>query len=317
MNNSDQKQSKKSKKIEGALDPIKEQVIEEPLKEKTKVSKHKKTLETVPEAHSDSKDTLEEKPKKSRAKKIESKNNTPIDESNVEEKSKKPKSKNSENYVENTLVETDKKEVNKTQEHTVDMKDETFIQQSEIDCLLLNSQKSKKAFLTYYDNIIDNISQMQKNTKSIDTIRASTNNIYQNMFDILSNNNLLINHIHNLHTNFVIAANNKLTKEQYLEITKECCSNIDRLRDTYISNADQHNESLTRLYVQLNDFLMSLQNTNSSFKLDKSIKSIINSDSENSDTGSDKLESKSGSKPTKTLKLEKSIIKSESDSDSD
>ena len=73
---------------------------------------------------------------------------------------------------------------------------------------------------------------------------------------------------------------------------------------------------MTKLYVQLNDFLESLQNSNS-FKLDKTVKSVINSDSDNSDTGSDKLDAKKLSKPKKSLKLEKSIIKSESESDSE
>ena len=114
----------------------------------------------------------------------------------------------------------------------------------------------------------------------------------------------MITHIHNLNINFVIASNTKSTKEQYFEITKECCSNIDKLRDTYIASADQHNESLTRLYIQLNEFLETLQNPNS-FKLDKAVKSVINSDSENSDTGSDKLEIGKLTKPSKSLKLEK------------
>ena len=159
---------------------------------------------------------------------------------------------------------------------------------------------------------MDNIDEISKNSNSIDQIRQSTNNIYKNMFDILSNNNLVINSLHNLHTNFVILVNNKVTKEHYLEITKECCHNIDKLRELYITNADHHNDCLTKLYMKLNDFLESLQSTNNS-KLDKSniSKKIINSDSENSES-SDK---KDTNPSKKKLNLQKKIIKSDSDSD--
>jgi len=296
------------------------------VEEKPKKSRAKKT--EVKEEVSE----VEEKPKKSRAKKTEVKEEV----SEIEEKPKKSRAKKTEVKEEVSEIEEEQptnpepkksrtkkpevKEVSEVEYTSVKVKQSTeikdcYIQQSEIDCLLSFSQKCKTSIVSYYDTIIDNISKMQKDVKSIDTIRSSTNDIYKNMFDILSNNNLLINHIHNLHTNFVIAANSKLTKEQYLEITKECCVNIDKLRDTYINNADQHNESLTKLYVQLNEFLESLQNSN--IKLEKNVKSVINSDSENSDTGSDKLDMKVSSKPTKSLKLEKSIIKSESDSDSE
>jgi hypothetical protein len=120
-----------------------------------------------------------------------------------------------------------------------------------------------------------------------------------------------------MHNNFVISVNSKVTKEQYLEITKECCHNIDKLRDIYIINAEQHNECLNKLYMKLNDFLESLQNSNSNFKLEKTSisKKIINSDSDNSDTGSDKLSNKSDVGTSKKLNLQKKIIKSDSDSD--
>ena len=303
MSTMEQKKTKKSKKIEEVLEPSKQTVVED---------KPKKSHAEKPE------DVSEEKPKKSRAKKPEvveaiseekSKAVKVDDVSDVkEEKPKKSRTKKTEAVWEVSKVKEDNPAV-------VDTKD-SYIKQSEIDCLLLFSQKCKTSILTHYDGIMDNINQMQQNTNSMDTIRASTNNIYKNMFEVLSNNNLLINQIHNLHTNFVLAANSKLSKEQYLEITKECCANIDKLRDTYINNADHHNDSLTKLYVQLNEFLESLQNPNS-FKLDKTVKNVINSDSDNSDTGSDKLDAKKPTKPKKSLKLEKSIIKSESESDSE
>ena len=298
----------KPKKSRAKKTEVKEEVKEEvsEVEEKPKKSRAKKT--EVKEVVKEEVSEVEEKPKKSRAKKTEVKEVV----SEVEEKPKKSRAKKTEVKELSEVEDTPTKVVKAKQ--TTETKD-CYIQQSEIDCLLSFSQKCKTSIVSHYDTIIDNISKMQKDVKSIDTIRSSTNDIYKNMFDILSNNNLLINHIHNLHTNFVIAANSKLTKEQYLEITKECCANIDRLRDTYINNADQHNDCLTKLYVQLNEFLESLQNTN--FKLDKPVKNVINSDSENSDTNSDKLDAKKQKKPTKSLKLEKSIIKSESESDSD
>ena len=348
MSTMEQKKTKKSKKIEEVLEPSKQTVVDEPKKtrvkkpevvedvseEKPKKSRAKKpevvdvseVKEEKPKKSHTKKpevveDVSEEKPKKSRTKKPEvvddvseekpkkSRTKKPeVVEDVSEVKSKKSRTKK----IESVGNVSDVKEDNLT---VVDTKD-SYIKESEIDDLLLFSQKCKTSILTSYDGIMDNIYHMQKNINSIDTIRASTNNIYKNMFEVLSNNNLLINHIHNLHTNFVLAANSKLSKEQYLEITKECCANIDKLRDTYINNADHHNDSLTKLYVQLNDFLESLQNSNN-FKLDKTVKSVINSDSDNSDTGSDKLDTKKLSKPKKSLKLEKSIIKSESESDSE
>jgi len=325
----EQKKTKKSKKIEEVLEPVKQTVVDEPKKtrvmkpevvEDVSEEKPKKSRAKKPEVV-DVSEVKEEKPKKSHTKKPE------VVEDVSEEKPKKSRTKKPEvvddvsevkskksrtKKIESVGNVSDVKEDNLT---VVDTKD-SYIKESEIDDLLLFSQKCKTSILTSYDGIMDNIYHMQKNINSIDTIRASTNNIYKNMFEVLSNNNLLINHIHNLHTNFVLAANSKLSKEQYLEITKECCANIDKLRDTYINNADHHNDSLTKLYVQLNDFLESLQNSNS-FKLDKTVKSVINSDSDNSDTGSDKLDAKKLSKPKKSLKLEKSIIKSESESDSE
>ena len=336
MSTMEQKKTKKSKKIEEVLEPSKQTVVEEtPKKSRAKKTEVKEIEVSEPKKSRTKKtevkeiEVSEEKPKlpeakKSRAKKVE-------DDEQVEVKPKKSRAKKTESKEESSEVseekpqipepkksrtkKTEAKEVIIVAKSTDDTKD-SYIKQSEIDDLLLFSQKCKTSILTSYDGIMDNISHMQKNLNSIDTIRASTNNIYKNMFEVLSNNNLLINHIHNLHTNFVLAANSKLSKEQYLEITKECCANIDKLRDTYINNADHHNDSLTKLFVQLNDFLESLQNPNS-FKLDKTVKSVINSDSDNSDTGSDKLDAKKLSKPKKSLKLEKSIIKSESESDSE
>jgi hypothetical protein len=338
----EQKKTKKSKKIEEVLEPIKQIPNDVTVEEKPKKSRAKKTetlevVETSEEKPKKSRakktetlevvETSEEKPKKTRAKKTET---LEVVETS-EEKPKKSRAKKTETLE---VVETSEEKPKKTRAKKTETKETTpdvveekskklitdetkdcYIQQFEIDELLLFAQKCKESIVSHYDMIINNISTMQKNVNSIDIIRGTTNNVYKNMFDILSNNNLLISHIHNLHTNFVKAANSKLSKDQYLEITKECCANIDKLRETYINTAEYHNESLTKLYVQLNDFLESLQNSNSNFKLDKIVKNVIDSDSENSDTSSDKLDGKKSIKLNKALKLEKTIIKSDSDTE--
>ena len=337
MSTMEQSQSNNIKNIEEALNPIKKTTsarvkksevkdtsdVTEPKSSRAKKSEVKESSEVK-----DSSDVTE--PKSSRAKKSEVKESSDVTEPKSS-RAKKSEVKDTSDVTEAKSSRAKKSEVKETSEvkekskkaqpKKDDSKEEkpindNYINASEIEELLLFSQKCKQLCNMQYDNIIENINNIQQNTNSIEVIRNSTNSIYKNLFDVLSNNNLLITNIHNLHINFVMTTTNKLSRELYLEITKECCANIDKLRDTYINSADQHNDSLTKLYVQLNEFLESLQNS-TNLITDKAVKNVINSDSENSDTGSDKLTISKNHKPSKTLKLEKSIIKSDSDSDSE
>jgi hypothetical protein len=308
--------AKKSEAKEAAVEP---EVTETKSKSRAKKSEAKVEPEAAVEPE------VTETKSKSRAKKSEAK----VEEPEVTEtkpKSRAKKSEAKEAAVEPEVTETKPKsrakkseakvEPEVTEQKTVQSDNKDIITQAEIDSILENAKKCKEDVLSKYETIINLFRDTMKHVRSIDIVRHNMNDVYQNLFDILATSNLMVNQVHNINISFVMATNAKSTKEQYFDITKECCGNIDKLRDTYIVSADQHNESLTKLYIQLNEFLEKLQNPNS-FKLDKTVKSVINSDSENSDTGSDKLDIGKLAKPGKSLKLEKSIIKADSDDDSD
>ena len=107
---------------------------------------------------------------------------------------------------------------------------------------------------------------------------------------------------------------NQILKEK-INFFDEFLKNIGTKEKNCICINENHYKKI-QYNGQLNEFLESLQNS-TNLITDKAVKNVINSDSENSDTGSDKLTISKNHKPSKTLKLEKSIIKSDSDSDSE